>query len=630
MKKAAILGVASLFAIFIGLFAAATAGAGVYMNYFPEDITIQEGDPLDVPLFFECGSCAGKPVEIFVWKQDQTSGITEYLSQNEWVQFEDSDDVPPLVSIGSMFEYANFVWRVFDDTSGMKSFDLGICIDATMRGHVTENADCAKRAVIIEERDDPPPPTCSGLTVNPVSISKTLTRGDTETVRVSVANSCGPVAEFNASTSLKGIVLAKQSGILDVELGTSSLTPGSYSGTINVSSGGASAQVSVTLKVLAPVFNIGGGTCTPSSMSLWPNPVALSAASGEQVTETVTVKNNCGSVLSYSSSVTQGSNWLSASPSGNGVLTLTANTNGLQAGSYSGQVHVSAGGYSASLNVGLTVAGECTPDHAVLTPSSISQSAIAGQNASGVSVKVRDNCGASLDYTVNSVSASYTPATGGSLNWIIAPAANAQGTDTLSVTFNTSNLPAGSYTGSISVTPSLGGTKTIPVSITVSSSNNNGSVQEVKNGSMTYFDLQGKGVKYFKYMSTVPGDKDVALQIGLANQYTQNGTNSDMIIKYAGQNCQDGLPTLSDYDLVKAYVAANGNSSWLSTRNVWYPVPRAREDLYYRLSEDSFEFVEIFDRQDDPTGCYYIMVVNTLSSKETYVRLTIGDLHGPW
>ncbi|MEW6569611.1 MAG: hypothetical protein AB1390_00330 [Nitrospirota bacterium] len=599
------------------MFSVIPAGAEVYINDFPEEIKVNEGNPLDIPIFFTGGTCAGKPVELFVVKQDIETSHKEYYSAAGWIAFEDIASVRPALSLSSMIEYAYIIWQAMEDTTGVEPFDIVICMDSVVDEVLTEGASCGRQAInIVEGEEPPPPPVCSGLYISPPSISETVTRGMNKTVQLSVKDSCGKGIDFNATSSQSWIALTKQTGMLNVVLSSSSLAAGNYNGMITITSGASTSQVNVNLQVNAIGFPIGGG-CTPSSLSLWPNPLSISASAGETKSSTISVTNNCGANVAYGAAVTSGSPWLSVPSSGSGTLTITVNTTGMSAGSYAGAVQITASGYTAvTLGVSLTITGTCEPTSAVITPSSISQTVLLGQNASSVSVSIKNNCGTPLNYTVNTVN--YTSGTG----WITSPAANAQGTGTLNVTFNTSNLPLGTYSASITVTPSLGGAKTIPVSLTVT--NADASITEVENMSMTYFDLAGNSVKYFKYMSNVSSSQNLPLQIGLANQYTQNGVNSDMIIKYAGQYCEAGIPTMADYNLVKQYVAANGNSYWSSSTQSWQP-PRAREDLYYTIASGSFEFVEIYGNPDNPKGCYYIMIVNTLATPETYLRLTIGD-----
>lgn len=687
MKKIGISQVAvTILFIIISLFAAATARSEIYINNFPWDISVYEGEPLDVPIFINGKSYVGKPVEFFIFTEDLTTHTKAYLSQTGWVPFANNTDLRPLGSLDSMIEYANILWRIFDNTSGMNSFDLGLCIDGSMSGQLTENADCSRMAVRIEEPQNEclglslsaasisktlasgqndtvqinvrdlcnqnivfdattgqnwisltkqtggltvkvdatglspgsyigsiqvtsggstknidvaltvSTQVCSGVNVSPLSLSKTLTRGMSETVQISVKNSCGQNTDFNATTPQSWIILEKQAGLLKAALNTSSLSPGNYTGTITISSGGASANVSVSLTVKSPTFSLGGSTCTPSSLSVWP--VSLTVNSGETKSQSASIANNCGSAVSYTASVTSGNSWLSAQSSGSGMISLTVNAAGLSAGTYQGSIRVTSGGLSeATLNVTMTVqsSGPCEPTTVNVSPVTISKASSVGSNVSSETVTIKDNCGNGIPYTVAAVTGS----------WISTPVAQAGGTGSLTVSFNTSSLAAGSYNGSIALDLGSFGTKNIPVSLTKSSID--ADAVELYNFKIVYNSYSPGQVRYFRFMETsnrgTGNNNSTTLEM---MDMTQKALNDiDMIVKYAGPNCEYGKPTLKDYENIKA-----GR------------ITRGQDGLYFNLTSNAFESVEIIN---NPEGCYYVMVYNVSDATETKISTKYAD-----
>ena len=143
----------------------------------------------------------------------------------------------------------------------------------------------------------------------------------------------------------------------------------------------------------------------------------------------------------------------------------------------------------------------------------------------------------------------------------------------------------------------------------------------LKSGDLLYFTLGAKGsadaTRIYKYIAP----SNTQLQIGLADMTQSTGLgDSDLVVKYAGPNCETGPITLADHDLARNYWQAHGNSAYIS--NNWQP-PLVRDDLFYKLSSQSFEFVEIPPAK---AGCYYVIVTNALDQLDDYLRLTIADL----
>lgn len=119
--------------------------AEVYINAFPEDVTVSGGDALDIPVFFWGHGFTGKPIELLIWKETIESSEKEYLGPGGWVPFTDTAAVQPFLYLESMIEYANIRWRVFESTAGMTPFTLNIC----MKDVETGSESCGQRKIYI-------------------------------------------------------------------------------------------------------------------------------------------------------------------------------------------------------------------------------------------------------------------------------------------------------------------------------------------------------------------------------------------------------------------------------------------------------------------------------------------------
>lgn len=589
--------------------------AGIYINNYPEDITINEGDPLDVPIFFAGGELTGKPVELFVWKEDvEEPSIKEYLAEGGWAGFTGYPSMEAVGQLSSMIEYIRIVWRAFDNTAGMSSFNLYVCIDGSIDGQLpagadTSGASCGVRKINIIPSSGG---NCTGLYVYNTSggavssINETLEKGKTKSITLNVKDSCNQPVSFTATKTQNWITLSSQTGSLTVTL-NASFQPSTDTDTIALTGGGSTKTINVSMTVTAPTLGLpggGGGTCTPSSISVWP--VSITASAGETKTATASVANNCGQAISYTASVTSGNSWLSVSGSGSGTMTVTANTSGMNAGTYYGKVKVSSSGYAdVTFDVILTITGPCEAASAVVDPISISKSVTAGSNATDSQVTVKNNCGAGIDYTVTGID--YT-VTGVSGSWISTPSA---GTGSLTVKYNTSGLSAGNYNGSISLDLGQFGTKRIQISLSVTSGGGGGGGGDavlLKNFEIQYYSYSPGQVRYFYFHenSSKGQGNNYPLIVSQMDMKQGSSYDIDMIVKYAGPNCEYGKPTIEDHRKAK-----NGE------------ITSGENNLYFRLKSTAFETVEI--NPPNPEGCYYVMVINADDASESRISIKYED-----
>ncbi len=158
--------------------------------------------------------------------------------------------------------------------------------------------------------------------------------------------------------------------------------------------------------------------------------------------------------------------WLSATADRNSTpanVTVTVNPSGLDAGVYNGQVLiVSSGSQSGLVTVTLTVSST-NPSNTIITanPTSVSLAASSGQI---------------VQTNVNLLSTGNVPfqvftSTAGGGNWLSYIASSNASPTSLTISANPTGLPAGTYTGTVSVAPLSGAPGVaIPVTFTIGSS----------------------------------------------------------------------------------------------------------------------------------------------------------------
>jgi uncharacterized protein (TIGR03437 family) len=239
-------------------------------------------------------------------------------------------------------------------------------------------------------------------------------------------------------------------------------TQGIYTGslTIYLTSGG-SAIVPVTL-----TFGTGGGT---GGLAASPNPVNFNIpAGGAASTQNVSITSNGAlvTVSNVNTSTTTGQSWLQAATTSSlGGISVTANPFGLGSGSYSGTVLVTTTSGSLSIPVNLTVGGSGQAS-ITLSTTSLSFAYQTGQaQPPSQSVTLTAAGGAQVSFTAVA-STTTTPSwlsiipTSGIVGVGIAPAS-------ITASVNAAGLAAGTYTGTIAVTPTGGSPQNVTVTLTV-------------------------------------------------------------------------------------------------------------------------------------------------------------------
>jgi hypothetical protein len=285
------------------------------------------------------------------------------------------------------------------------------------------------------------------LAVAPTSLAFSATAGAANPAAktLSVANTGGGSLSFTASDDAPWLSVSPSSGTaprdLSVSVDTAGLAAGTHTATVTVTSAGTSGspkQIPVTLTVDPP-------PATPA-LSVTPSTLSFSAVAGgaDPAAKTFSVTNTGTGSLSFTTS--DDAPWLSATPTSGTApqdVTVSVDTAGLAAGTYTGKVTVTAAGAAGSpKDVTVTLVVNPGPTLAV-SPASLSFSAVAGgANPAGKTLTATNSgAGGSLpvDASDDAPWLSVTPASGAT-------------PQTLSVAVDTAGLAAGTYTGKVTVT----------------------------------------------------------------------------------------------------------------------------------------------------------------------------------
>ncbi len=297
-----------------------------------------------------------------------------------------------------------------------------------------------------------------------------------------------------AASPSGGTLTPGQSGQVTVKVNTAQLTPGNYVGQIMLvgldakgnTAPGSPQTVIVNLMIQPP--------CTlspPSSSAL--SFSAVQGASTNPATQTVlfTGTGSCMWPLAWNTTLTPSASWLTQTAASgsiggtgqSGSLGISANINGLGAGTYSTTVTIAASdasgvavqGSTQTFTVTLTILPPCillTP-----TPATLAYSLAQGQASSAplaVALSESGTCARPVTWHASS-----------SNSWLVLTANS--GTDTgrgssFGVTASAVNMPPGTYTGTISITATdssnstVGSTQAVSVTLTVTGFSISGTV----------------------------------------------------------------------------------------------------------------------------------------------------------
>ena len=247
------------------------------------------------------------------------------------------------------------------------------------------------------------------------------------------------------------------SSSVSISVNTTGLAANTYTGTVTIAATGATSQViNVTLTVTQPVLTVGGSSLNFAFLIGGTAPTAQS----------VTLGGTSGLAFTATPATTSGGSWLSVSPgagsiSGSSSVSISVNTTGLAANTYTGTVTISAPGVTSQVvNVTLTV----TQPTVTVGNSSLNFAfQIGGTAPAAQPVTIGGTSG--LTFTA-------TPATTSGGSWLsVTPGTGTiSGASSISVSVNTTGLAANTYTGTVTVTAPGATTQVINVTFIVSSS----------------------------------------------------------------------------------------------------------------------------------------------------------------
>jgi hypothetical protein len=218
-----------------------------------------------------------------------------------------------------------------------------------------------------------------------------------------------------------------------------SLAPGSYTGRVTISSpstGLEPAVADVTLIVTRPLLTANPGSIS-RTYSIGQGPA------GGTVTQTVNIASG-GNNVAFSAATTGGS-WLSVTPASSTTpanLTVTMNPAGLNPGTYNGSLNITSAGADGPISVPVTF----TVEGLSPSPSAVTFGSFAGAPAPPAR-QVALNSLVTTNFIT--VSSAVTTPSGGT--WLTAD--TGPGTN-VTVSANPAGLPVGTYTGSVTITPS--------------------------------------------------------------------------------------------------------------------------------------------------------------------------------
>ncbi|MBS1833782.1 MAG: hypothetical protein JST65_13775, partial [Acidobacteria bacterium] len=241
-----------------------------------------------------------------------------------------------------------------------------------------------------------------------------------------------------------------------VTANSTNLPVGTYTGSILISGAGFnSASVSVTLNVVAQAQL----SVSPQNLTFRRSTgVAVDAGSDEQLI----FVNSTGSSTGFTATgtTTDGGSWLQVITSGNttpGVVVARVNSGSLGAGTYTGQVAITAPNMT-TVNVAVSLTVSASP-FVTVSPMAVNVAAL--RNGSTVTRQLTLASATAQPFTATPTS---TPA-----GWLIITPQIGTSPGTIDVSMNPAGLPNGTYNGSIQIAPAsgLGQAVIVPVSFTV-------------------------------------------------------------------------------------------------------------------------------------------------------------------
>lgn len=290
----------------------------------------------------------------------------------------------------------------------------------------------------------------SQLTVSPASYSFSVASGASSTSQtLQIGTSDGSIAAWSALSGVPWLTVATPTGSTpatsNAQVNAANLSQGTYNGQINVSSFGTTGMqtLPVTVNVTAASTN---------QLTLSPATLAFSAISSGSAPAAQSIALS-SSTPGLSFTVASDSSWLTSTTSGTTPASLQVNVNqtGLAVGTYTGHLTINA---PAAMNPVTTVTVTLTVSSSALvaTPTTLNFVGSTTTNAPTQNLLITTNAGGAVNWTSSSYGTWLTPSTTSGAT----PA-------TIQVGANSAGLPAGSYTDTLTLSPSGSGVAFVAV-----------------------------------------------------------------------------------------------------------------------------------------------------------------------
>jgi uncharacterized protein (TIGR03437 family) len=304
------------------------------------------------------------------------------------------------------------------------------------------------------------------LSVQPQQLTFSLTEGVDTGASGSIAVSSSPAVSFtpSAQTTSGGNWLsvvssgAQTPATLTVSVQSTGLSPGTYQGSITLTSAQATNSpvvipVTLTISVQPRV------TAFPAQLSYFYQLLSGPLPSNQFVV--IGTSDQTQAPVTLSTATTSGGNWLSATHgiTTPGVAQITVDPSGLAAGTYAGTVTLTSPGY-ASITIPVTFRIVSAP---VLSVQPAQLTFSYQQNGSAPTPQ-------SVTVTSSSTSLSFSAAPAPGASWLSVTGGGLTPSD-FSVSVNPQGLAPGSYTGTVMVSSAAAGNSPVllPVQLTVTS-----------------------------------------------------------------------------------------------------------------------------------------------------------------
>ncbi len=379
---------------------------------------------------------------------------------------------------------------------GTQPDTLNVTVDTTnlaagtQTGTLMINSNGGKAQVAITVVVNVPPQPCVLQALSSSNETFNATMGSNPTAQsftVGVTGDCGggvtitPTVAMTAGTGWLAVTpatatISSGSTTFTVNVTSSALAPGSYSGSISlaaVSNGGAIGGSPQSVGVALTVAEV------PPVLAVSPGKLPINVSNGDSVsTYAITVTNTGGAPMQWNAT-------LDAQAPSFVTITLGTNTTLVAGASTKVTVNVNptnqlAGSYSATVTVSAIdpITGKSVTNSPATTLVSLTITAQPAMQLSATSLTFTP---ASCVYT-DSGTISITNSGGGTLNWnvgspvytsgsgwlTVTPSGNGSGNTTLTFSADGTKLTTGqTYTATVTITPSVGNAQTVTVSFTL-------------------------------------------------------------------------------------------------------------------------------------------------------------------